>query len=94
MQAVESVYVNNRNPCFDHSTHSEMIDTTTALLSLIAYLSNDDIQHTIMAETPLFHHVSTYFNSGDIQIAQLGAVRKRKNLCHPSSFFNLYLLDR
>ncbi|OBZ88164.1 Telomere length regulation protein TEL2 [Choanephora cucurbitarum] len=63
------------DPVFiQHASSRERLYMTTALLSLIAYLSNDDIQHTIMAETPLFHHVSTYFNSGDIQIAQLGAV--------------------
>ncbi|KAI8380264.1 telomere length regulation protein-domain-containing protein [Blakeslea trispora] len=57
-----------------HASHRERLYMTTALLSLIAYLPNEDIQHTVMVETSLFHHVSTYFNSGDIQIAQLGAV--------------------
>ncbi|RCH81196.1 TEL2, telomere maintenance protein 2, partial [Rhizopus stolonifer] len=47
---------------------------TTVLLSFVAYLPHHELKQTTMVETSLFHSVSTWFNSGDIQTAQLGAV--------------------
>ncbi|KAI9364186.1 telomere length regulation protein-domain-containing protein [Pilaira anomala] len=57
-----------------HASSREHNYITTAMLCLIAYLPNDIIMHTIMAQTSLFHSVSAYFHSGDMVTAQLGAV--------------------
>lgn len=48
------------------------IDITMAILCCAAYIPNAVLESTIMAET--LHSVNTYFNSGDVPTAQLGAV--------------------
>jgi hypothetical protein len=50
------------------------IDMTAVILTLIAYMSAQDIQISIMIETNLLNSVSQYFASGDIPTAQIGAV--------------------
>lgn len=47
---------------------------TAVILTLIAYMSAQDIQIYIMIETNLLNSVSQYFASGDILTAQIGAV--------------------
>jgi hypothetical protein len=50
------------------------IDITTVILCLMAYLSKEEIQYTILSQTALFRSVGSYFNSGDKSTAQLGAL--------------------
>ncbi|KAI8098324.1 telomere length regulation protein-domain-containing protein [Gilbertella persicaria] len=57
-----------------HASFRERSFMTTVLLSFVAYLPHHELKQTTMVETSLFHSVSTWFNSGDIQTAQLGAV--------------------
>lgn len=47
---------------------------TTVILCLLAYVSQEAIHYTVMAQTTLFSSVTRYFESGDIATAQLGAV--------------------
>lgn len=65
-------------------------------MCLIAYLPNDIIMHTIMAQTSLFRSVSTYFHSGDIVTAQLGAVMAEAitGRTEPDKPIDTGLLDR
>jgi hypothetical protein len=44
------------------------------VLCLVAYIPKQEIQYIIMAQTNLVQGVTTYFDSGDIPTAQLGAV--------------------
>jgi hypothetical protein len=46
-----------------------------SILALLAYLPDDEIKYKIMIETSLIMSVSSYFNSGDMAVAQLGAVK-------------------
>jgi hypothetical protein len=49
-----------------------------SILTLFAYLSTEEIQYKIMMPTSLIRSVSSYFNTGDKDTAQLGAVKYKK----------------
>lgn len=51
-----------------------MIDITSAILCLVAYLPKEMIQTEITSQTSLLHSVSSYFSSDDMMIARFGAV--------------------
>ncbi|KAI7902821.1 telomere length regulation protein-domain-containing protein [Cokeromyces recurvatus] len=57
-----------------HASFKERLYITKVILVLIAYLSDDTIRTEIMGKTSILYSVSDYFDSGDISIAQLGAV--------------------
>lgn len=44
------------------------------ILTLLAYLPDDEIKYNIVTETSLIMSVASYFKSGDKTVAQLGAV--------------------
>lgn len=75
MQVPANVYVKKKKPPNknNNSILIGLLDLTTGLLSLLAYIKDEDIKTRIMMETSLIKSVSSYFDSGDAVTAQLGA---------------------
>ncbi|CAO3631131.1 unnamed protein product [Mucor hiemalis] len=57
-----------------HGGSREHTYVTISLLCLVAYISNESLQFNIMGQTSLLPSVTTYFDTGDGAVAQLGAV--------------------
>lgn len=57
-----------------HGGAREQKYVTVALLCLIAYIPKENLQLNIMSQTSFLSSITTYFDTGDRAVAQLGAV--------------------